>query len=124
MFSNTLRPPATKLARHPTSYKALLAASLNSRYIHSDHASNQTSTASKAKQSTDSGKMTENELRNTNNKHNPAIEQHKSQAELDKELAVKMAGIAGDGGSAGVEYEDGQPVAMKRGVKSNMFRLI
>ena len=35
-----------------------------------------------------------------------------------------MQGISGDGGEAGVEYEDGQPVAMKRGVKENMFRLI
>lgn len=35
-----------------------------------------------------------------------------------------MAGIAGDGGESGVEYEDGQPVSMKRSVKNNMFRYI
>jgi len=48
----------------------------------------------------------------------------KTSAELDEELRRKMEGISGDGGEAGVEYEDGQPVAMKRSVKSNMFRLI
>lgn len=45
-------------------------------------------------------------------------------AQLDEELRQKMAGLAGDGGEAGVELEDGQPVSMKRGVKNNMFRYI
>lgn len=44
--------------------------------------------------------------------------------EIDRELQQKMAGHAGDGGEAGVEYENGQPVAMKRSVKDNMFRYI
>jgi hypothetical protein len=35
-----------------------------------------------------------------------------------------MEGIAGDGGASGVEYENGQPVAMKRSVRENMFRYI
>ncbi|KAF2030152.1 hypothetical protein EK21DRAFT_112259 [Setomelanomma holmii] len=48
----------------------------------------------------------------------------KTQVELDQELTMKMQGIAGDGGDAGVEYEDGKPVAMKRSVKNNMFRYI
>ncbi|KAF1996847.1 hypothetical protein P154DRAFT_304643 [Amniculicola lignicola CBS 123094] len=48
----------------------------------------------------------------------------KTQGELDKELELKMSGIAGDGGEAGVELEDGQPVAMKRSVRNNMFRYI
>lgn len=48
----------------------------------------------------------------------------KTIAELDEELRNKMSGLAGDGGEAGVEYEDGQPVAMKRSVKNNMFRYI
>ncbi len=48
----------------------------------------------------------------------------KTMAELDEELKLKMAGLAGDGGEAGVELEDGQPVAMKRSVKNNMFRYI
>jgi hypothetical protein len=48
----------------------------------------------------------------------------KTQAQLDEELRLKMSGLAGDGGESGIEYEDGQPVAMKRSVKSNMFRYI
>lgn len=35
-----------------------------------------------------------------------------------------MERLAGDGGEAGIELEDGKPVAMKRGVRENMFRLI
>jgi hypothetical protein len=35
-----------------------------------------------------------------------------------------MAALAGEGDEAGVEYEDGKPVAMKRGVRENMFRVI
>jgi hypothetical protein len=45
-------------------------------------------------------------------------------AELDEELRVKLEEMSGDGGAAGLELEDGKPVAMKRGVKQNMFRLI
>ncbi|PSN73165.1 hypothetical protein BS50DRAFT_629230 [Corynespora cassiicola Philippines] len=48
----------------------------------------------------------------------------KTLAELDKELEMKMKGLAGDGGEAGVEMEDGQPVSMKRSVRNNMFRYI
>ncbi|KAK3174550.1 hypothetical protein OEA41_001796 [Lepraria neglecta] len=48
----------------------------------------------------------------------------KTQAELDEELRQKLEGIAGDGGEAGMELENGQPVSMKRGVKENMFRYI
>ncbi|KAI0399966.1 hypothetical protein F4802DRAFT_602484 [Xylaria palmicola] len=48
----------------------------------------------------------------------------RTMAQLDEELRQKMSGVAGDGGEAGVEYEDGQPVAMKRSVKNNMFRYI
>ena len=47
-----------------------------------------------------------------------------TQAQKDQELMRKLAGISGEGGEAGIEYEDGKPVAMKRGVKNNMFRLI
>ncbi|KAL2257898.1 hypothetical protein VTK26DRAFT_8992 [Humicola hyalothermophila] len=48
----------------------------------------------------------------------------KTQAQIDEELRLKMEGIAGEGGESGVEYEDGKPVAMKRGVRENMFRYI
>ncbi|KAI1295293.1 hypothetical protein F5Y03DRAFT_399271 [Xylaria venustula] len=63
---------------------------------------------------------------NTNPNPSPDTQKKKKKtmAELDEELKLKMSGIAGDGGEAGIEYEDGQPVAMKRGVKNNMFRYI
>ena len=48
----------------------------------------------------------------------------KSVAQQDQELQEKLAASAGDGGSAGVEYEDGKPADMKRSVKNNMFRYI
>lgn len=48
----------------------------------------------------------------------------KTMAQMDEELRQKMSGLAGDGGEAGVEMEDGQPVSMKRSVKQNMFRYI
>lgn len=48
----------------------------------------------------------------------------KTQSQLDEELRAQMEGLSGDGGASGVEYEDGQPVAMKRSVKDNMFRYI
>ena len=48
----------------------------------------------------------------------------KTIAELDAELRQKLEARSGDGGEAGLEFEDGKPVAMKRGVKENMFRVI
>lgn len=51
-------------------------------------------------------------------------EKKKTMAELDEELRQKLEGISGFGGDAGIELENGKPVAMKRGVKSNMFRVI
>ncbi|KAF2745494.1 hypothetical protein M011DRAFT_406521, partial [Sporormia fimetaria CBS 119925] len=54
----------------------------------------------------------------------PQPKKKKTQAELDKELELKMQGLAGDGGESGVELEDGQPVSMKRSVRNNMFRYI
>ncbi|KAF5634203.1 hypothetical protein F52700_5924 [Fusarium sp. NRRL 52700] len=48
----------------------------------------------------------------------------KTSAELDQELREKLEGMSGDGGGAGVEYENGKAEGLKRGVKSNMFRVI
>ncbi|KAI2624438.1 hypothetical protein GGS21DRAFT_493842 [Xylaria nigripes] len=55
---------------------------------------------------------------------NKEEQKKKTVAQQDEELRQKMSGLAGDGGEAGVEYEDGKPVAMKRGVRTNMFRYI
>lgn len=48
----------------------------------------------------------------------------KTQAELDDELKLKLEGISGEGGGAGIEYEGGKAVGLKRGVRENMFRVI
>ncbi|KAG4433189.1 hypothetical protein IFR05_011324 [Cadophora sp. M221] len=44
--------------------------------------------------------------------------------EQDEELRLKLEGISGGGGGAGVEYEGGKAVGLKRGVRENMFRVI
>lgn len=48
----------------------------------------------------------------------------KTSAQLDQELREKLEMLSGGGGSAGVEYENGKAEGLKRGVKSNMFRVI
>lgn len=57
------------------------------------------------------------------------IQQEKKQKkqtveEADEELRQKLEAISGEGGEAGLELEAGKPVAMKRGVRENMFRVI
>lgn len=48
----------------------------------------------------------------------------KTMEQIDEELRLKLEGISGEGGNAGVEYEGGKAVGLKRGVKENMFRVI
>lgn len=48
----------------------------------------------------------------------------KTVQEADEELRQKLEAISGEGGEAGLELEGGKPVAMKRGVRENMFRVI
>ncbi len=48
----------------------------------------------------------------------------KTMAELDEELRLKLEGVSGEGGTAGVEYEGGKAIGLKRSVKENMFRII
>lgn len=48
----------------------------------------------------------------------------KTMKEIDDELQAAMEGRSGDGGLAGAELEGGKAVAMKRGVRENMFRYI
>lgn len=48
----------------------------------------------------------------------------KTVAEQDEELRLKLEGMSGDGGASGIEYEGGKAEGLKRGVKSNMFRVI
>lgn len=48
----------------------------------------------------------------------------KTSAQMDEDMRRAMEGVAGDGGEAGLELEDGKAVSMKRGVRENMFRYI
>ena len=48
----------------------------------------------------------------------------KTVAEMDEELRLKLEGMSGGGGASGIEYEGGKAEGLKRGVKSNMFRVI
>lgn len=58
-------------------------------------------------------------------KNNPSSpDKVKSVSQADKELRERLEQMSGEGGAAGIEYEDGKPNAMKRGVRNNMFRLI
>ena len=76
--------------------------------------------------STDSGAHTSKSNDGTNDKSNKedVKKPKKTMAELDEELRMKLEGRSGEGGAAGLELEGGKPVAMKRGVRENMFRLI
>jgi hypothetical protein len=48
----------------------------------------------------------------------------RSSSQSDEQLRKAMEGLAGDGGEAGLELENGKAVSMKRGVRENMFRYI
>ncbi|KAF2152275.1 hypothetical protein K461DRAFT_293952 [Myriangium duriaei CBS 260.36] len=57
----------------------------------------------------------------------PVVLHKKSLEDLDAESVAQMKAALGErdeGGGAGIEYEDGKAVAMKRGVRENMFRYI
>ncbi|KAL1303424.1 hypothetical protein AAFC00_006814 [Neodothiora populina] len=120
MYTGSLRSSTRVFARStstsPTSFMSWRAASSKSTTEHSidtkqaDSSNHETSDAS--------SKSAEPAQPHTMTK------KKKTMAELDEELRQKMSGLSGDGGESGVEYEDGQPVSMKRSVKNNMFRYI
>ncbi|CAM1510761.1 Fc.00g082740.m01.CDS01 [Cosmosporella sp. VM-42] len=58
------------------------------------------------------------------NRDSALAKEKKTLAELDEELRAKMESMSGEGGASGVEYENGKAEGLKRGVKSNMFRVI
>ncbi|KAI5467826.1 hypothetical protein BGZ63DRAFT_372268 [Mariannaea sp. PMI_226] len=60
----------------------------------------------------------------TTDEMSPVSRDKKTSAELDAELREKLEALSGEGGGAGVEYEDGKAVGLTRGVKANMFRVI
>ncbi|KAJ5695773.1 hypothetical protein N7536_006185 [Penicillium majusculum] len=58
-----------------------------------------------------------------NKRHTPPPKA-KTVSQADAELRERLEQMSGAGGACGIEYEDGKPNAMKRGVRNNMFRLI
>ncbi|KAK5165386.1 uncharacterized protein LTR77_008915 [Saxophila tyrrhenica] len=70
------------------------------------------------------GQQPQSQQKNGQQQRQMSTSRPKTIAEQDEELRQRMSGHAGDGGQAGVEYEGGEPVAMKRSVRNNMFRLI
>ncbi|KAF5861991.1 hypothetical protein ETB97_012226 [Aspergillus alliaceus] len=52
------------------------------------------------------------------------LEKAKTVSQADEELRQKLEQMSGEGGAAGIEYEDGKPSTMKRSVRNNMFRYI
>ncbi|PQE07889.1 hypothetical protein CJF32_00003004 [Rutstroemia sp. NJR-2017a WRK4] len=73
--------------------------------------------------STEEGIVKEQKDKEIGNKGENRTSGKKTMAQLDDELRAKMEGREG---SAGIEYENGKPVTdgFKRGVRTNMFRVI
>ncbi|CAG7989057.1 unnamed protein product [Penicillium nalgiovense] len=61
---------------------------------------------------------------NQDNKRHTLPPKTKTVSQADAELRERLEQMSGEGGASGIEYEDGKPNAMKRGVRNNMFRLI
>ncbi len=57
-------------------------------------------------------------------KEKDAKVKNNTMAELDEDLSLKLEGISGEGGNAGIEYEGRKAVGLKRRVRQNMFRII
>ncbi|OJJ51148.1 hypothetical protein ASPZODRAFT_138260 [Penicilliopsis zonata CBS 506.65] len=64
------------------------------------------------------------EMENGSTGKHQILSKTKTVAEADAELRERLEQMSGGGGASGIEYEDGKPTAMKRGVRDNMFRLI
>lgn len=74
---------------------------------------------------TDSKNENDGKVKAKNFGENPDNESNqKTVAQTDEELREKLEAMSGEGGAAGLELEDGKPVAMKRSVRNNIFRLI
>lgn len=101
-----------------------LRATVLTRSIHSTSPRALSNTAKSEPQSQPSTQSKQQESTTTKDTTNMATHKRKTQAQLDQELREKLEGLSGEGGGAGVEYEGGKAEGLKRGVKSNMFRVI
>ncbi|KAL2701514.1 hypothetical protein AAEP93_008333 [Penicillium crustosum] len=71
----------------------------------------------------ESNQVSKNSSDQDNTLHTPPPKA-KTVSQADAELRERLEQMSGAGGACGIEYEDGKPNAMKRGVRNNMFRLI
>lgn len=71
-----------------------------------------------------STKQTDKAKPEPQNKTDTPATHKKTVAEADAELKSRLEAMSGEGGAAGVEYENGSAEGLKREVKRNMFRLI
>ncbi|CAI7612777.1 unnamed protein product [Penicillium palitans] len=71
----------------------------------------------------ESNQVSKNSSNQDNKRHTPPFKA-KTVSQADAELRERLEQMSGAGGACGIEYEDGKPNAMKRGVRNNMFRLI
>jgi len=94
---------------------------IRSAGVPSRHASGQSATSQTRSPAV---QQVHDDLESSDKKTSKETEKKKSVEEQDADLRSKLEGISGGGGEAGLELENGQPVAMKRSVKENMFRLI
>lgn len=83
-------------------------------------------TDSKASETEEHEANPEQEANSEESNKNEQPKQEKTMAQKDEELKQKMSGLSGDGGEAGLEFEDGQAVSGlgKRSVRNNIFRYI
>ncbi|KAJ5943343.1 hypothetical protein N7516_003511 [Penicillium verrucosum] len=72
----------------------------------------------------ESNQVLSNNSSNQDNKRHAPPPKAKTVSQADAELRERLEQMSGAGGASGIEYEDGKPNAMKRGVRNNMFRLI
>ncbi|KAI9150397.1 hypothetical protein HJFPF1_10163 [Paramyrothecium foliicola] len=54
----------------------------------------------------------------------PTKTKRKTVSQMDEELRSRLEAMSGDGGAAGVEYENGVAAGLRSEVKRNMFRVI
>ncbi|TVY39660.1 hypothetical protein LOCC1_G006443 [Lachnellula occidentalis] len=121
MIRNTTRRliPQTRLLRVANQGRCFTDSKLNIKTQPSNQSQESSTPAS---QSSAAANSDVNIVGESSTKEKPP--KKKTMAELDAELMAKLDGISGEGGGAGVEYEGGKAVGLKRGVKDNMFRVI
>ncbi|KAL4753299.1 hypothetical protein BDW72DRAFT_37012 [Aspergillus terricola var. indicus] len=96
-----------------------------SRPARSISSSSQLYSESKTNKSASKGEQPKEALKPRSTSEHPQPQpEAKTVAQADEELRQRLEEMSGEGGAAGLEYEDGKPQTMKRSVRNNMFRYI